>query len=146
MNPKFILAFVLIISFLISAGCKDQTSIKKVCHGQQCFDVEIAADDISREQGLMFRKSLSQGTGMLFVFDRMGLYQFWMKNTEIPLDMIWMDENYRIVYIKHQAQPCTQDPCDIIGPDVEAKYVLEINAGSAENLGIKVNETMTLMD
>ncbi|MDQ2766457.1 MAG: DUF192 domain-containing protein, partial [Gemmatimonadota bacterium] len=68
--------------------------------------IELAADDDTREKGLMFRDRLPDGTGMLFVFPQPGDFPFWMKNTLIPLDMIWIDADHRIVHIAHDVPPC----------------------------------------
>ena len=65
-----------------------------------------------------------------------------MKNTLISLDIIWIDENKKIVFISQNNQPCLEDNCPAINPGVKAKYVLEINAGIAEELGIKIGEAM----
>jgi uncharacterized protein len=78
----------------------------------------------------MYRESMSEMSGMLFVFEIADIYDFRMKNTLIPLDMLWIDENFNVVKI-HTAEPCTADPCPIYQPGKTAKYVLEINAGMA---------------
>ena len=93
--------------------------------------VEIAADDETRAQGLMYRDRLREHTGMLFFFPENGVYPFWMKNTLIPLDMIWIDEQRRIVKVIPNVQPCRADPCNSTDPGVPARYVLEVAAGVA---------------
>lgn len=93
--------------------------------------VELATDDETRAQGLMFRDHLRDGTGMLFLFPRTAEYPFWMKNTLIPLDMIWMDEQRRIVHVKSDVPPCQADPCPSYAPGVPARYILEVAAGVA---------------
>ena len=72
----------------------------------------------------MYRESMSEMSGMLFVFEIADIYDFRMKNTLIPLDMLWIDENFNVVKI-HTAEPCTADPCPIYQPGKTAKYVLE---------------------
>ena len=67
-------------------------------------------------------------------------YGFWMKNTLISLDIIWIDENKEVVFIKRSAKPCRADPCEIFKPDKNAKYVLEINGGLAEKIGLRVGD------
>lgn len=115
----------------------------KICITKTCFKIEIANTPKTRELWLMNRRSLQKDRGMLFVFDQSNIYSFWMKNTRIPLDMIRMDESYNIVYIQHTAQPCTADPCSSYNPWTPAKYVLEINGWRAEELGIKIGDSMT---
>jgi uncharacterized membrane protein (UPF0127 family) len=104
-----------------------------VCKEDRCVIVEIADTPALRQQGLMFRKELSDDMGMRFVFERSGKYPFWMKNTLIPLDMLRVDEQMRVVEIV-TAQPCTADPCPSYGGTEFARYVLEINAGRAKQL------------
>ncbi len=93
--------------------------------------VEVAADDATREQGLMYRDHLSDDHGMIFLFLQAGEYPFWMKNTLIPLDMIWMDRQHRIVHIANNVQPCKADPCPSYPPNAQAASVLELAAGVA---------------
>lgn len=109
-----------------------------------CFDVEVADTNAKREQGLMNRESLEQNQGMLFVFDKEDVYSFWMKNTLIALDMIWIDKDGKVVFIKEDAQPCEILECPLITPDTKAKYVLEINEGLTESLGIKIGDMVKL--
>lgn len=76
---------------------------------------------------------------MLFVFEKEALYPFWMKNTLIPLDMIWMDAKGKVVDIK-TASPCTTDPCPTTAPNGPALYVLEINADMSKFIKLKVGD------
>src|SRR5262245_56049422 len=84
--------------------------------------VEIAADEDTRQQGLMYRDRLAEDRGMIFFFASTGEYPFWMKNTLIPLDMIWIDESRRIAHIAHDVPPCKADPCPSYPPNAPAKY------------------------
>lgn len=93
--------------------------------------VEVASDDATREQGLMYRDQLAADRGMIFLFNQAGEYPFWMKNTLIPLDMIWMDAQHRIVHITHDVPPCKADPCPSYPPHAQAVSVLELAAGVA---------------
>jgi uncharacterized membrane protein (UPF0127 family) len=91
--------------------------------------VEVAADDPTREQGLMYRDQLAADRGMIFVFAESGVYPFWMKNTLIPLDMIWIDEGQHVVTAMYGVPPCKADPCPSYPPTGKAKYVLELASG-----------------
>lgn len=113
----------------------------RVCFGENCFSVEIADSDAERTTGLMNRGSLDAGAGMLFVFEREGNYPFWMKDTLIPLDMIWLNSEREIVYIFENAQPCTTESCAIITHEGSALYVVELNSGTAADKGISVGQT-----
>jgi uncharacterized membrane protein (UPF0127 family) len=108
----------------------------KVCFDQDCFSVEVASTPQERSKGLMFRERLGPDRGMLFIFEREARHSFWMKNTKLALDMIWMDGQGRVVFIKKDAQPCFEDACPSIRPDRGAKYVLEVVAGTAERIGL----------
>lgn len=104
--------------------------------------VEVAADDATRQQGLMYRDRLPEGTGMLFLFPRTAMYPFWMKNTLIPLDMIWIDEGRKVVHVKANVPPCQADPCTSYPPGVEAQYVLELAGGQAAKHGVIAGSTL----
>lgn len=105
--------------------------------------VEIAADEQTRSQGLMFRDRVPAGTGMLFFFPQSGDYPFWMKNTLVPLDMIWMDDQRRVVHVEANVPPCKADPCPSYDPHAVALYVLELGAGEAAKHGVVNGTTLT---
>ncbi len=117
-----------------------------VCFEKHCFSVALARTPDERAQGLMGVRFLPEDQGMLFLFPEENNYGFWMKDTLIPLDMIWMNADKQVVYIAHSAQPCppmTTDGswrCPGIDPGQPASYVLEINGGLAEKLGIKAGD------
>lgn len=93
--------------------------------------VEIAAEDETRAQGLMYRDRVREGAGMLFFFATSEVYPFWMKNTLIPLDMIWIGEDQKVVDVKSGVPPCQADPCPSYAPSGRARYVLELGSGVA---------------
>lgn len=97
--------------------------------GAQVFNAEIADEPHERATGLMFRTQMNEDSGMLFLFDEEATHGFYMKNTRIPLDIIWIDAEKRVVHIA-QMQPCTTEPCPVVRPTVSSKYVLEVNAGA----------------
>jgi uncharacterized membrane protein (UPF0127 family) len=105
--------------------------------------IEVVADDDTRAQGLMFRDRVPEGTGMLFVFPQSGDYPFWMKNTLVPLDMIWLDDQKRVVHVEPGVPPCKADPCPSYPPHAVAKYVLELGAGQAAKHRIVNGSTLT---
>lgn len=104
--------------------------------------VEVAANAESRQRGLMFRDSLAADRGMIFLFPDHGLHPFWMKNTLIPLDILWLDASGKIVYIGAKTPPCEADPCPSYSPGKDASYVLELRAGRAAELGLEVGHTL----
>ena len=98
------------------------------------FDMEIADDEYERETGLMYRKNMKDKQAMLFVFDDEAPRYFYMKNTYIPLDIIFIASNKKIVHIAKDAKPLDETTLPSKFP---AKYVLEIKGGLSEDLGIK---------
>lgn len=113
-----------------------QIWVNQVCVSDRCFQIEIADEDAERKQGLMYRESLPSQNGMLFVFEQENLHSFWMKNTRIPLDMIRIDSDGKVIDIQ-TAEPCTYDPCQTYVPSWAGRYVLEINAGLSDLVGIQ---------
>ena len=109
------------------------------------FDVEIADSMDERARGLMFREHLDDTAGMLFVFDDETPRSFWMKNTLIPLDMIFINSNLTVVEVKANVLPCESDPCQSYR-SLPSMYVLEINANLAENKGIRVGSKLDLRE
>ena len=104
--------------------------------------VEIADTDDKRQRGLMFRKELAPTDGMVFIFDEKGFYPFWMKNCFISLDMIWVDEAFKVVSIAPSVPPCKADPCPNYSPTADALYVVETVSGFAKQHGVKVGDTL----
>jgi len=95
--------------------------------------LKIVNNHADRQRGLMYEKSLPLDTGMLFVFPAMAVQEFWMKNTFLSLDIIFIDEDKKIVGIKRNAIPQSTDTISVEKP---SKYVIELVAGSAEKLGL----------
>jgi hypothetical protein len=108
------------------------------------YAVELALTPEDQAQGLMFRENLREKTGMLFVFPEPAPHHFWMKNTMIPLDMIWMDRSGRVTFVAANTPPCRADPCATYGPDGPAELVLEIAGGLAQKEGVKVGATLEI--
>ena len=107
--------------------------------GRLRFRVEVMDDAAERAQGLMFRESLAKFSGMLFVYDTPQPVAFWMKNTLIPLDMLFFDGSGRLVRVKESARPHDETP--VVGGEA-IRYVLEINGGLAGQLGIAPGSEM----
>ena len=135
MNACRVIGFLFCLTMVMSS-CKSSQSTDQVCFNNQCIQVEIVDTDDTRMRGLQSRPFLETGQGMLFIFPSMEKHSFWMKNTLIPLDMIWMDHARRVVYIEENAKPCKIAPCPRYNPPEDALYVLEINANTASALGI----------
>lgn len=104
--------------------------------GTDTVGVELARTPEEREQGLMYRESLDEGRGMLFVFQGPEIRSFWMRNTLIPLDIAYIDENLRIIDIQAM-EPQTEDPHPSARP---AMFALEVPLGWFEKMGIRVGD------
>jgi len=105
---------------------------------------ELAETIEQRARGLMFRPSLERNRGMLFTFAEPQQWSFWMKNTRISLDIIWMDGNKKIVHIERRVPICnrTDDGCPQYQPNENALYVLELAAGSADAFTLERGATL----
>ncbi len=110
------------------------------------YALELALTPEDQAQGLMYRESLPERTGMLFVFPETAPHHFWMKNTMIPLDMVWLDQSGEVVYISADTPPCKADPCPTYGPDRVVRMVLEIAGGKAAKEGVAVGTALKLLD
>lgn len=131
-----------LICFGACNGAASEKSVSGLPQGTVRFDttrgpwmvkVEIAADDASRERGLMFRRELAPDGGMLFVFPDTDYRSFWMHNTLIPLDMIFLDETRAVVGVVANAAPQTDTPRSV---GVPSRYVVEVAGGLAGAHGV----------
>ena len=145
---------VLVVATLLSAyNCKETTenkvltkevtlkkegelTIKKAENDSllASLNIEIAETDYETETGLMYRKGMDPNQGMLFIFEHESRKIFYMKNTEFPLDIIYINSNLRVVSIQKNAQPYNETSLPSEGP---AQYVLEVNAGLSDQWGLK---------
>ena len=114
---------------------------KSVCFKDKCLKVELVATEKARERGLMGRHYLGEDRGMLFVFSQENFWPFWMKNTYIPLDIIWIDKNGKVIDMVRGAEPAAdgQTPM-ILTPILRAQFALEVNAGFADKNHIHVGD------
>lgn len=128
-----------IASGVAAAECRNDEVTLRGPWGQARFGVELAVTARERAQGLMHRESLSQSRGMLFLFPRSGPVGFWMRNTLIPLDMIFLDDIGRVVKVHHEAQPHDET---VIRGGRDVKAVLEINGGLARQMRIVAGSEM----
>lgn len=130
-----------LLALSLLAGCADESDALPVetitidtHHGPQRFSVEIAADARSQERGLMYRREMDPNAGMIFVLDRPQFITFWMKNTYIPLDMLFVRPDGTISTIEPNAVPMSEDPIPSAEP---VSAVIEINGGRAHDLDIR---------
>jgi uncharacterized membrane protein (UPF0127 family) len=128
----------------------DFNKIQYVKIAGKILKVDLALTAQEQEKGLSGRKELKEDEGMLFVFNHTGQYPFWMKNMNFNIDIIWIDENFRVVYIKKNASPESYLPAGKTGPEIftsdfPAQYVLEVLAGFSEKNNLKVRDKMEFL-
>jgi uncharacterized protein len=108
----------------------------------QRFTVEIADTEAARTRGLMFRHELPRERGMLFIFEREQPLAFWMRNTYIPLDILYFDQQRRLVSMSQRTPPCRSAQCPSYPSKGPARYVLEIGSGMAAELGVQTGDEL----
>ena len=107
--------------------------------------VELAETPEGRRAGYMFRDAVGPEDGMLFLFEGEDFHSFWMKNTRMPLDILWMSAAGRIVDVSPDTPPCVEDPCEHYLPMARARYVLELAGGRAARIGLSVGDELQLL-
>jgi len=110
------------------------------------YKLEVARTPEEQAQGLMFRESLPERGGMIFLFNDKSSHRFWMKNTMIPLDMIWMDPDGKVLFVSADTPPCKADPCPSYGPETSVASVLEIAGGKAAMEKVVVGSVIQFHD
>jgi hypothetical protein len=113
------------------------------------LEVQIADTEPRRVRGLMFQNQLPYDQGMIFVFDKAGVYSLWMLNMQFPLDMIWFDKDGNIIHIEKGIPPCKTAletmACQSITPNGNALYILEVTSGFVDKFNITKNSTMSII-
>ena len=134
-------AIALIVALFIATACQGQPKVTIVTKEgrERSFQVEIADTPAKREMGLQYRRDLATDRGMIFLFPNESQQAFWMKNTPIPLDMIFINRDRKIVGIVEQATPFTLDSRSVNGA---SQYVLEINGGLSRKYGFTKGDSV----
>lgn len=131
-------------ALLLLSGCATASGPWVELGGTR-YRVEIADSDEERARGLMFREQLAAGRGMLFIHDREEPQAYWMKNTKIPLDILYFDTARRLVSQQRDVPPCSLgDACPPYPSNAPARYVLEVNAGEAARLKLREGAELRL--
>lgn len=125
-------------------ACAAQSPAPAVEIKGKTFSIEIAEDDASRAHGLMGRDSMPADHGMLFVFQDDAPRAFWMKNCKFPQDMLFFDAERRLISVQRNVPPCVSDPCPAYSSGAPARYVLELNAGQADAIGVHPGDELTI--
>jgi len=129
--------------FKENQNINSSNTIHSVKINEAVLKVEVASSNTERAKGLSGRESLSADTGMLFLFNNSGKYSFWMKDMNFPIDIIWIDENSKIVFIEKDAKPESYPA--LLGGLVDAKYVLETVSGFASKNNIKIGDRVDFL-
>jgi uncharacterized membrane protein (UPF0127 family) len=137
---RMVLALALGLALAVSACASEPRVVIHTAKGDVAVTVEVAATRAEQQVGLMYRKELGAMAGMLFVFDTLEEHSFWMKNTVLPLDMLFIDDDKKIVGIVKDAVPFTTSPRTV---GVPSRYVLEVNAGFAAKHGVAPGDTVS---
>ncbi len=147
---KVLLVGTVLFSAMLFSGCGSlfQSSEPRVIlhtgKGDFTVNIEVADTFDLRKRGLMFRPSLPEDRGMFFIFDREQPLNFWMKNTLITLDMVFIDANYKVINIVKNAPPCEQKECPSYSAAAKGQYVLEINGNASEKYGLAKGDKVEL--
>lgn len=110
--------------------------------GTTTINLQVSDTPATQQLGLSYRPSLPTNAGMLFVFSSPSFYHFWMISMNFPLDMIWLDQNYKVVGIKQDATPASYP--QTFTSNAPASYVIEVNNGFVSQYGIKEGQTLTI--
>ena len=145
MSSSSLLRLLLPLLLLVSStGCASTGARHWVELGGTRYKVELATNDETRARGLMFRDQMAEDHGMLFIHDRQELQAYWMKNTRIALDILYFDDARRLVSQQRDVPPCSAgDRCPPYPSSGPARYVLELNAGQAQKLGLQDGTLIT---
>lgn len=134
----------LITLVLLLTACSGPSVTFHTADGDVSVDVEVADDNQEHAKGLMGRESLDEDAGILFVFEEEAQRTFWMKDTLIPLDMIFIGADFVVDEVKSNVPPCKVEDCPTFPGQMPAKYVVEVNGGFAQENGIKKGVTVTI--
>ena len=125
------------------AGCEGEYAYLSGSWGQVRFQVEVANSDITRAKGLMGRTSLPKFSGMIFIYDNPQIVSFWMKNTLLPLDVLYFQSDGRLLDINENTDPGSLEPLVSSGP---VQFVLEINGGLSKTLNFNSATVLTFTE
>ena len=148
-NKNYFIGFVALIIFLLICyhfwTAVNFDNIKYVKIAGQEIKVELVLTKEAQERGLSGRNELKKGEGMLFVFEQPARHYFWMKEMNFPIDIIWLSEGLKVIYVKKDARPesylsAGEVGLETYGPDAEVKYVLEVAAGFSEENNLQIGD------
>lgn len=137
------LIFVLLICLDCSVlGARQIQFVRIFFPNGSSVTAELATTPEQRQLGLMFREGINADQGMLLIFEEEDFFTIWMKNMTFPLDLLWLDQEKRIVHIECDVPPCRAEPCASYSPQIPGMYVLELQAGSVRENGLKLYDSL----
>ncbi len=144
-RPLFFLLVIFFCSlfFSVEVDSLPKPTLVKLTLKKESFELEVAKTPLSREKGLMYRNHLPTHSGMLFVFDEDSFHPFWMKNTPLSLDIVWLNSQYKIVDFVSSTVP---QSLKIYYPKSLARYVIELYSGTVSRLGLHEGDYMRVRD
>lgn len=141
-NARILSMVVLLGLAALLSGCS--TGEPTVTLSGQEYTIEITDTPKARRTGLMYRTELAKDSGMLFIYDSARSVSFWMKNTLIPLDILYFDADQKLQQIYADTPPCKTNPCPLYPSSQPTRYILELNAGESAEIGAKIGDELTL--
>jgi len=135
-------AILPVLLALVTSASASPAVIPLTLPSGKVLQTEVMVQDQDRMMGLMFRSSLAEDHAMLFVFGDLDFHGIWMKNCKFPIDILWLDEERKIVHVAEAVPPCKAEPCPVYNPLRRAAYVVELNAGQARREKAVVGATV----
>jgi uncharacterized membrane protein (UPF0127 family) len=146
-NKKNLIGFLVVLIFLVFLLVfikePDLLEISKIQIGDVLLKVDVANTKTEQVQGLSGRNKLDEDTGMFFIFEKVGPHYFWMKDMNFPIDIIWLNEDFQIIFIEKNTIPDSYP--QTFGPNLDSKYVLEVVSGFSEKNNLKVGEKLEFL-
>ena len=137
---------VVVLYLMFCAGCyKGPFAVFTTPKGEIDVRLKIARTEEEREKGLMFQTHLREKEGMLFIFEDEQIRSFWMKNTFLYLDVVFVNEQGVIVDLLERLPPCAAEPCPLYSPSSPSRYVIELNGGFIHNYSIRKGERVRIV-
>lgn len=141
MTPILLFYLIFCLAFL-AAKNERKPFVRVFFPNRSSVIAELALTDEERQLGLMIREKINSDQGMLFVFEEEDILSFWMKNMNFPLDILWLNQEKRIVHMECHVPPCKEPNCPSYSSPIPAKYVLELKAGSVERNQLKLYDKL----
>ncbi len=145
MKIKIILIIMFVLSLFLNQPIEAEIKTIPLSIGTEKFIVEIADTVEKQIRGFMFRRAVPDNSGMLFTYNREEYHSFWMKNTLVHLDIIYLNKDKIVVDLFINVPPCKSDPCPGYKTRIPAQYVLELRGNRAKELDLKIGDEIAFL-